>query len=498
MLDKNVRRQIITQKVNDEIASPSPLEEIVGKEEGFFDNIIRVARFLKDSEDPDERKKVMKEISEMTLQRFTELQPEEGKLDRGSIRLRNEYREMSFDDRRDLRTNIFIATGLLPDYRQFTTQSAYRSLKLISQRTTFDKLYHRGYLDDALDLSMTDRVIYLPIHKSMLEPIFIVAPYLDRKLKPPVLHAGANLQGFINTYLLNRWNAMFLKRSSKEKPLSLLDMLIYAIEIEQLMEEGESQVIYPGGTRTEDGRVPPLKQKTRIMAGHELSIRPMAKGYLSCILRAVERLDTSKRTFLVPVNVDSPIFPDVMDFQTKLKTGKKPDINTFMRFFQHARTWKDVSPKTGIVIHYGEPIEIPSYITNTSENRNNYTQLIRDEFKKNTTALPEYIMAYSMNYILKNDPDYHSLPPKARELMMRDLFVNHYEYLKERHANMPDIPTMEAFEISVKFYQDVDILTEDFFIRDTHLPEYNSNTIEHLFKKDLPLTEKGLLERIRR
>jgi len=499
MLDKKTRRLAIVKKVMGAITSPSPLEKIVDKEDRFLDRVIHVAKFLKDkSKNKEELVDVVKEISDMTLDKFQEIQPEEGKLDRGLVRLKRDYKQMSYDDRKALPTKVFRDTGYLPNYIHRITRFMYGALKSISYWTTFKKVYERGPIDDILELSEKGRVIFVPTHKDMFDPIFVVNAYLKRKMKPPVIHAGANLRGIINTFFINSFNALFLKRANKKSPLSSLDMLIYAVEVEELLRDAENMVVFPGATRSEDGRPPPLRAKKVKMAGQEIDVRAMAKGYLSCILRANERID--EPIYLVPVNVDSALFPDVVkDFYMKLVTGKKPKINTVRRFFKNARMFKVLSPKTGIVVNYGKPIEIPSYVKNSSENRRNYTRLIRQQFKENTTALPEYIMAYSMNYLLKNDPEYHSLLPDTRKQMMRDLFMNHHEYLKDKHEHMMDIEAQESFEIAVKFYQDMGILTEDFFITEKlrNMLEYNSNAVEHLYKEDLPLTERTLLDRIK-
>jgi len=499
MRDKDTRRKGIVRKAKEIISSPSELESIVEKEDRPLDKVISVAKFIQDKfKDPEDLAEVMKEISDLTLDKFTKLGPDEAKIDRNIIHMKKQYKQMSDDERKALFQKIYRDTGYLPDYNHPITRLMYGALKCISYFTTFRKVYERGYVKEMLELSKQGRVAFTSTHKDMFDPIFAIDAFLKRKLRPPIIHAGANLRGIVNSFFISRFNALFLKRASKKKPHTPLDMLVYALENEVLLEDGENMLIFSGASRSPDGRIPPLKNKTVTIAGQEIDIRGMAKGYMSCLLRANELID--EPMYIVPVNVDSALFPDVVkDFYTMLTTGKKPKINTVRRFFKNARMFKVLSKKTGIVVNYGKPIEIPSYARNTSENRHEFTKQIRQQFKENTTALPEYIMAYSMNYLLKNDPDYHSLMPKTRRQLMHELFNKHHDYLKERHKHMPDIDSLEAFDIAVKFYQDMGILTKDYYITDKfrNMLEYNSNAVEHLYKEELPLTERKLLDRIR-
>ncbi len=292
----------------------------------------------------------------------------------------------------------------------------------------------------------------------MIDSLIVGYPFLEAGLKLPVYQMGKNLSRGINHHLLPMFNGMFIKRSD----YSNLETLTYANQIEILLRDKENMVIYPEGTRSKDGKVAPIQSKKRYFLGKEKETKAMGKGFLAPILRTVHNKPDD--LYYCVMTVSAPIFPDILEYKTN--DGRvNNNINTFGRLFCY-RDFKHVD--TGIHIHFCKPQVIKAGTENTSLNRKRIAKAIRSDMKENIKILPENIMAYGMEYLKREDKDMEDL---------KKIFFSLHEYVQNRHNLIIPDPD-ESWNLAKRFYNKVNFPL---------LVGYNSNRVQHFFKKDLPL-----------
>lgn len=414
---------------------------------------------------------------------------EEDLVDIALRNLRQEY-EKSKDKEKHietLREKIFKATSYIPNYNPFLTKLMYAAIKKIGQESVFDKLHITGYANEVLEASRKGRLIILATHNDMFDPVFVVYLFLENGLEPPSFQVGDNLKKNINSFLLQRFNGMFIKR----KDITDLDTLLYAKETEYLLKLGKNIVIYPDGTRSRDGKIAPLRNKTRIINGQKGLVKAMKRGFISAILRANNKI--KEDIYYTTVTISSPIFLDILeDYQKEHSTGKKVPINAFRKLL-NMKVYKSIDKDSGIYVHFTKPKKIPKGIRsiNNKPTRMFYTSIIRSKFKKNITVLAEYIMAYTLRYLLIAEPHHHEFKSDQRLSMIKELYTRHAQHIlkdkKINHAYILEAVLDHSFEVALKFYQKLNILSKDYLITNNLTLEYNSNRIQHFFKDDYPL-----------
>ena len=423
---------------------------------------------------------------------------EEDLVDIALRNLRQEYEKSKDKDKHieTLREKIYEATSYIPNYNRLLTKLMYAAIKKIGQESVFNKLHITGYTDEVLEVARKGRLIILATHNDMFDPVLVVYLFLENSLEPPSFQMGDNLKKNINSFLLQRFNGMFIKR----KDITDLDTLLYAKETEYLLKLGKNIVIYPDGTRSRDGKIAPSVIKTRIVNGQKRLVKAMKRGFISAILRANNKI--KEDIYYTTVTISSPIFLDILeDYQKEHSTGKKVPINAFRKLL-NMKVYKSIDKDSGIYVDFTKPKKIPKGIRsiNKKPTRIFYTSIIRSKFKKNITVLAEYIMAYTLRYLLIAEPYHHEFKSDKRLSMIKELYTCYAQHIlkdkKINHAAILETALDRSFEIALNFYQKLNILSKDYLITNNLILEYNSNRIQHFFKDKYPLVpeEQSLMK----
>lgn len=403
--------------------------------------------------------------------------------------LRKRYYNAGRFEINKLRQRLWRASNDLPHYHRWITFALYWLLRWLG-KSTFKKIWVTGYTKEVLEATREGRLVIVPTHTDMFDPIISVYIFLQAGMRPPIYHAGENLKRFPQTWLIQACNALFIKR----KQLNAEGIVFYAYTIMFLLYMGRNQTIYAEGTRSRDGHVAPLISKKRDVCGKEKMVKGMTRGYLGAILRANAVIEEDiKFTF---VSIAAPIFADVYkDFQREQKTGQKHSfLAAVFRFFSSTFFYNRdelVHPDSGIYVHFTRPETLAKGIKapNIKPYRLYFTRRIREILKENIYVLPENILAYALRYLEITDKNFNSHPPERRKELIRQVFLQILNYVKDNKIAAANVleDQDKAWQIALKFYQYLGIISPDFTFKNSLILEYNSNRVQHHFKKFLPL-----------
>jgi 1-acyl-sn-glycerol-3-phosphate acyltransferase len=351
----------------------------------------------------------------------------------------------------------------MPGYSHVHARVPYFLLKSWGKKT-FSKIRPSGFVDDCITQARSGRLVLLPTHNDMFDTVIVAYPFLEAGMKPPVFHAGDNLRNALMSYFMPKWNVLFVKR----KGMNDLDYLVYVKEIEHLLEKGENQTIYPEATRSRHGFIAPVSSKRRLLGGKEYRATGMAKGYLEAILHANTRI--KEDIYLSTVTVSSALFPDL--YKDLQSTGKAAKMMLLQRLFESVNAFHGP-----IYVHYGKPEKLEKDLEPSREKLLDECWWIRQKLKENITVLPENLLAYAMNHIIRSGTVYSDLPKIDRV----DVLAQQYERFMLAHK-ADNAELKNGFLNAVRFYQRMGTLGEGFLINPDILLDYNSNRIQHFLK----------------
>lgn len=236
-------------------------------------------------------------------------------------------------------------------------------------RLFFNQMIAYGHLNQ---IPKDRSVIYLPVHRSHTDYLFLSYMLYKQGLVSPHIAAGVNLSFFPMGSIFRRMGAFFIRRKISGNVLYLLCLKTY---IHWLMNFPLSIELYLEGGRSRDGR-----------------IRKAQTGIFQLML---ENLDHFEKYCIVPVSIGYDFTPEVASF-AKEEQGlpkKKESLMSIFKSLNRMDRFYDVH------FHFLKPIMLNDWIQKDELSKPKLKDLsghILEETQYHTVITPYQIMAASI------------------------------------------------------------------------------------------------------